>query len=89
MLPIHLAEIAPQLVGIATFGIIVAFISRKFILRILGMIAPSLLKLKLPIDIATALVVPGLLAYFSDGNAISTILTFNVGYVIGAYLLDL
>ena len=89
MLPTHLAEIAPQLVGIATFGFIVAFISRKLILRILEVIAPTLLELKLPIDIATALVVPGLLGYFSDGNAISTFLTFNVGYVIGAYLLDL
>ena len=53
------------------------------------LIDPLLLRLKLPIEIGVALMVPGIIAIFFDGNVVSTVLYFNFGYAFGTYILDI
>lgn len=87
--PLHLADTAPLIVGLASLGFVVAFILKKVVLRTLNLIDPLLLRLKLPIEIGVALMVPGIIAIFFDGNVVSTVLYFNFGYAFGTYILDI
>lgn len=89
MLYEFLAEYSPQLVGIAAFGFIVAFILRKIVFRTMKLIDPILLRSKLPIEIVVALSVPTLIAFFADGSIFGAVLSFNVGYALGNSLLEI
>ena len=85
----QLAEFAPQLVGNAAFGFIVAFILRKFVFRTMKLIDPILLRSKLPIEFVVALSTPALIAFFFDESLFGTLLSFNVGYALGTSLLEI
>lgn len=85
----QLAEYAPQLVGIAASGFIVAFILRKIVFRTMKLIDPILLRSRLPIELVVALSIPTLIAFLFDESIFGTVVSFNVGYTLGNSLLEI